>query len=198
MTDFGIKEALDILGVKDVNDGTSTGQHNFSNGEVIESYSPVDGKLIGKVKTTTKEDYDKVMKTASAAFVSWRSKPAPLRGEIVRQFGEKLREKKESREAFIDELMMPVGRQLAEQNLSFEIKGRPKHIYSIYRKMQRQQKPFEEIYDLFAIRIILEEPHTKEDCWRVYSIITDWYTPIPERFRDFIPRLSVFFYFIQK
>lgn len=98
----------------------------------------------------------------------------------------KLREKKESREAFIDELMMPVGRQLREQNLSFEIKGRPKHIYSIYRKMQRQQKPFEEIYDLFAIRIILEDPHTKEDCWRVYSIITDWYTPIPERFRDFI------------
>ena len=89
----------------------------------------------------------------------------------------KLREKKESREAFIDELMMPVGRQLREQNLSFEIKGRPKHIYSIYRKMQRQQKPFEEIYDLFAIRIILEDPHTKEDCWRVYSIITDWYTP---------------------
>ncbi len=98
----------------------------------------------------------------------------------------KLREKKESREAFIDEFMMPIGRQLVEQDFKFEIKGRPKHIYSIYRKMQRQQKPFEEIYDLFAIRIILEGEHTKEDCWRVYSIITDWYTPIPERFRDFI------------
>ncbi len=98
----------------------------------------------------------------------------------------KLKEKKESREVFIDEFMMPIGRQLVEQNFKFEIKGRPKHIYSIYRKMQRQQKPFEEIYDLFAIRIILEGEHTKEDCWRVYSIITDWYTPIPERFRDFI------------
>ncbi|RNC84773.1 MAG: bifunctional (p)ppGpp synthetase/guanosine-3',5'-bis(diphosphate) 3'-pyrophosphohydrolase [Balneola sp.] len=98
----------------------------------------------------------------------------------------KLREKKESREVFIDEFMMPIGRQLVEQEFKFEIKGRPKHIYSIYRKMQRQQKPFEEIYDLFAIRIILEGEHTKEDCWRVYSIITDWYTPIPERFRDFI------------
>lgn len=98
----------------------------------------------------------------------------------------KLREKKEAREAFIDEFMMPIGRQLIKQDFKFEIKGRPKHIYSIYRKMQRQQKPFEEIYDLFAIRIILEDPHTKEDCWRVYSIITDWYTPIPERFRDFI------------
>lgn len=98
----------------------------------------------------------------------------------------KLREKKEAREIFINEFMTPVEQQLRELKFNFEIKGRPKHIYSIYRKMQRQQKPFEEIYDLFAIRIILKEPHTKEDCWRVYSIITDWYTPIPERFRDFI------------
>ncbi len=98
----------------------------------------------------------------------------------------KLKEKRESREKFIDEFMNPVEKQLGEADLNFEIKGRPKHIYSIYKKMQRQQKPFEEIYDLFAIRIILENPHEKEDCWRVYSIITDLYTPIPERFRDFI------------
>ncbi|WP_138431580.1 RelA/SpoT family protein [Fodinibius saliphilus] len=98
----------------------------------------------------------------------------------------KLREKRESREAFIEEFMKPIREELDEQGFTFEIKGRPKHIYSIFRKMQRQQKPFEEIYDLFAIRIILEDPHSKEDCWRVYSIITDWYTPIPKRFRDFI------------
>ncbi|MDX1639245.1 MAG: bifunctional (p)ppGpp synthetase/guanosine-3',5'-bis(diphosphate) 3'-pyrophosphohydrolase [Balneolaceae bacterium] len=98
----------------------------------------------------------------------------------------KLREKKESREAFIEEFMEPIQDELSKQGFRFEIKGRPKHIYSIFKKMQRQQKPFEEIYDLFAIRIILEDPHTKEDCWRVYSIITDWYTPIPKRFRDFI------------
>ncbi|PAU93688.1 RelA/SpoT family protein [Aliifodinibius salipaludis] len=98
----------------------------------------------------------------------------------------KLREKKEAREAFIEEFMDPIDEELDKQGFTFEMKGRPKHIYSIFRKMQRQQKPFEEIYDLFAIRIILEEPHTKEDCWRVYSIITDWYTPIPKRFRDFI------------
>jgi len=98
----------------------------------------------------------------------------------------KLREKKESREAFIDEFMAPIQDELKKQGFTFEMKGRPKHIYSIFRKMQRQQKPFEEIYDLFAIRIILEDPHSKEDCWRVYSIITDWYTPIPKRFRDFI------------
>lgn len=98
----------------------------------------------------------------------------------------KLRDKKESREAFIDEFMAPIKNELEKQGFNFEIKGRPKHIYSIFRKMQRQQKPFEEIYDLFAIRVILEDPHTKEDCWRVYSVITDWYTPIPKRFRDFI------------
>lgn len=98
----------------------------------------------------------------------------------------KLREKKEAREAFIEDFMEPIEDELDKQGFTFEMKGRPKHIYSIFRKMQRQQKPFEEIYDLFAIRIILEEPHSKEDCWRVYSIITDWYTPIPKRFRDFI------------
>lgn len=98
----------------------------------------------------------------------------------------KLREKKADREDFIDEFMEPVRDQLYKAGFNFEIKGRPKHIYSIYRKMVSQQKPFEDIYDLFAIRIILDEPHTREDCWRVYSYITDSYTPMPERFRDFL------------
>ncbi|MDG1147095.1 MAG: aldehyde dehydrogenase family protein [Crocinitomicaceae bacterium] len=94
MTDFGIKEALLELGLKKINEGTSTGSDNFSNGEIIESYSPVDGKLIGKVKSTTKQDYEKVMESATKAFLSFRNMPAPQRGEIVRQFGNKLREKK--------------------------------------------------------------------------------------------------------
>jgi len=75
-TDFGIKEALRQLGVKDVNNGTSTGSDWFSNGEIIESYSPVDGQLIGKVKTTTRTDYDRVMDTATKAFLAWRDVPA--------------------------------------------------------------------------------------------------------------------------
>ena len=95
-TKFGIDDALKALGLNEINEGTSTGSNNFSSGEIIESYSPVDGTLIGKVKTTSQEDYDKVMATATAAFKTWRQKPAPLRGEIVRQFGEKLREKKEA------------------------------------------------------------------------------------------------------
>ncbi|PQJ80017.1 L-piperidine-6-carboxylate dehydrogenase [Polaribacter porphyrae] len=96
MTDFGIGKALKELGLQETNEGTSTGNQNFSSGKIIESYSPVDGKLIGKVKTTTKADYEKVMQAATEAFKTWRTKPAPLRGEIVRQFGEKLREKKEA------------------------------------------------------------------------------------------------------
>jgi aldehyde dehydrogenase (NAD+) len=94
-TDFGIKEALKQLGVKDVNDGTSTGSNSFGSGELISSYSPTDGQLIGKVSTTTREDYDKVIKTAQDAFLQFRAMPAPQRGEIVRQFGNRLRELKE-------------------------------------------------------------------------------------------------------
>ncbi|WP_111684659.1 L-piperidine-6-carboxylate dehydrogenase [Winogradskyella tangerina] len=95
-TDFGIKEALAQLGIKEINEGTSTGSNNFSNGELIASYSPVDGQLIAKVKSSTKEDYEKAMSAATEAFKTWRVMPAPQRGEIVRQFGEKLREKKEA------------------------------------------------------------------------------------------------------
>lgn len=92
---FGMTEALEILGVKQVNQGTSTGNNWFSNGDKIDSFSPVDGQLIASVTTTTAEDYEKVMQTASEAFKTFRLMPAPKRGEIVRQFGEKLRKYKE-------------------------------------------------------------------------------------------------------
>jgi len=92
---FGMTEALEILGVKAINEGTSTGNNHFSSGDLIESFSPVDGQLIGKVKTTTAADYERVMQTATEAFKTFRLMPAPKRGEIVRQFGEKLRKYKE-------------------------------------------------------------------------------------------------------
>lgn len=95
MTDFGIKEALQKLGVKELNEGSSTGSNWFAHGEIIESFSPVDGKLIAQVKSTTNKDYETVMAAATSAFKTWRTMPAPQRGEIVRQFGDKLRELKE-------------------------------------------------------------------------------------------------------
>lgn len=93
---FGMNEALEKLGIKLVNEGTSTGVENFSSGEILDSFSPVDGKLIASVKTSTLEDYEKVMRSATEAFKTFRLIPAPQRGEIVRQFGEKLRQNKEA------------------------------------------------------------------------------------------------------
>ena len=93
---FGIQGALKELGLEEINNGSSTGSDCFSSGELLESYSPVDGKLIGKVRCSTKEDYEKVMSAATSAFKSWRTVPAPKRGEMVRQFGDKLRTHKEA------------------------------------------------------------------------------------------------------
>ena len=96
MTNFDKTKMLQELGLKSINQGTSTGKNSFSSSnETMESYSPVDGLLIGKVSITSKEDYEKVLISASEAFIYWRKKPAPFRGEIVRQFGQKLRLKKE-------------------------------------------------------------------------------------------------------
>nr|WP_321415635.1 aldehyde dehydrogenase family protein [uncultured Allomuricauda sp.] len=94
-TAFGIKEALKELGLNEINNGTSTGTNWFSEGEIIASYSPVDGALIGKVKATTGEDYEKVINTAQEGFKKWRTMPAPQRGEVVRKFNDELRRLKE-------------------------------------------------------------------------------------------------------
>jgi len=89
-----IKNALNTLGLKDLNNGTSVGSLSFGSGKKIDSFSPVDGSLIGSVTTTTKEEYEKVIEIATSAFKTWRLIPAPKRGEIVRQYGEKLRKYK--------------------------------------------------------------------------------------------------------
>ena len=94
-TSFGIEEALKELGIKETNNGTSTGKNWFSNGKEIASYSPVDGKLIGKVSATSKDDFEKVISTATSGFKEWRTMPAPQRGEVVRKFNDELRRLKE-------------------------------------------------------------------------------------------------------
>ncbi len=96
MSHFKLEDMLSALGVKAVNNGSSTGQESTGKGKVIESISPVDGKVIAKVTTTTREEYDQIVTTAEGAFKTWRMMPAPARGEIVRQYGEKLREKKDA------------------------------------------------------------------------------------------------------
>ncbi|MBM3427208.1 MAG: aldehyde dehydrogenase family protein [Bacteroidetes bacterium] len=91
-----MQEILKTLGLEAVNAGTSTGLKFMGSGEVISSYSPVDGKHIADVKSTTREEYEQVILTAQKAYQEWRLIPAPKRGEIVRQFGEKLRAKKDA------------------------------------------------------------------------------------------------------
>jgi len=100
----------------------------------------------------------------------------------------RLEEMAEQREAYISEFIKPLEERLEEEGYEFKIYGRVKNVYSIHRKMKRQSKPIDEIYDIFAIRIVLQSDGKKgkEDCWRVYSLVTDQYKPLPERFRDFI------------
>ena len=88
---FDVSAMLRKLKIKDSNNGVSTGNQSFGSGPSIDSYSPVNGKLIASVNTATKEDYERVMKAAGEAYPVWRNIPAPKRGDIVRQFGDKLR-----------------------------------------------------------------------------------------------------------
>ena len=92
---INIQETLCTLGILEVNAGSSTGQKSYKSDNIIHSYSPVDGKLIGSVSVTTEKEYEKIIQTASLAFKHWRNIPAPKRGEIVRQYGEKLRKYKQ-------------------------------------------------------------------------------------------------------
>ncbi len=101
---------------------------------------------------------------------------------------EKLNATKEARDAYIKNFIGPIEEQLLKQNLKFHIKGRTKSIHSIWQKMKKQHCEFEGVYDLFAIRIILDSPPQKEKlhCWQTYSIITDMYQPNPKRLRDWL------------
>ncbi|MGN6396126.1 MAG: RelA/SpoT family protein [Mucilaginibacter sp.] len=100
----------------------------------------------------------------------------------------KLNEKKTEREKFIRDFIEPVKKVLEGQGLHADIFGRPKSIHSIWNKMKKKAIPFEEVYDLFAIRIILDSAPEAEkaDCWKAYSIVTDLYRPNPDRLRDWI------------
>ncbi len=101
---------------------------------------------------------------------------------------EKLNATKQARDRYIDAFIEPIKKKLEEAGLKFHMKGRTKSIHSIYQKMKKQGCPFEGVYDLFAIRIILDSPLDKEkqECWQAYSIVTDMYLPNPKRLRDWL------------
>jgi GTP diphosphokinase / guanosine-3',5'-bis(diphosphate) 3'-diphosphatase len=108
--------------------------------------------------------------------------------EKYKEIIKKLKDTTAKRERFIKKFISPIEKELKEQGVEYEIKGRPKAVYSIWQKMKKQNVEFEEVYDIFAIRIILNSKPSKEkaDCWRVYSVVTDFYQPNPKRLRDWI------------
>jgi GTP pyrophosphokinase len=100
----------------------------------------------------------------------------------------KLNETKRSRDKYIEEFIKPVSKRLDKTGLKYEIKGRTKSIHSINNKLKKQKIEFESVYDLFAIRVILDSPAEleKAHCWQVYSVITDMYQPNPKRLKDWL------------
>ncbi|MBD9134012.1 MAG: bifunctional (p)ppGpp synthetase/guanosine-3',5'-bis(diphosphate) 3'-pyrophosphohydrolase, partial [Alistipes indistinctus] len=108
--------------------------------------------------------------------------------EDYRQIEAKIQETEADRSKFIEKFSQPIIEKLKGNDIDFEISGRVKSIYSIWRKMKRMHIGFDEVYDLFAIRIVIDCPREQEKafCWAVYSIVTDFYTPNPDRMRDWI------------
>jgi guanosine-3',5'-bis(diphosphate) 3'-pyrophosphohydrolase len=140
--------------------------------ETIYLYAPLAHRLgLNAIKTELEDLYLRFTDNAS-----------------YRDIANKIDETKSSRNRFIKQFVQPITEEIEKLNVDCEIKSRPKSIYSIFNKMRKQNIPFEEVYDLFAIRIILDTPVEQEKsfCWQVYSIVTDYYTPNPDRLRDWI------------
>jgi GTP pyrophosphokinase len=111
-----------------------------------------------------------------------------LEPDAYKDIARKLAETKRERTRYINEFIRPIKEKMIAGHFDFEIYGRPKSIHSIWNKIKKKSVAFEEVYDLFAIRVILNSPpeKEKEDCWKVYSMITDEYNPSPERLRDWL------------
>lgn len=108
--------------------------------------------------------------------------------DTYKYIAERIKQTKAARDKFIKDFIAPIQKELERAGLQFVVKGRPKSIFSIWNKMKKQNIPFEEVYDLFAIRIIVDTSLESEKtaCWKVYSIVTDFYKPNPDRLRDWI------------
>ena len=137
--------------------------------ETLEIYAPLAHRFgLAKVKWEFEDLAFKHLNTSDYEYIS-----------------RKLNAKRREREAYIRKFIQPIKERLTTDEYRFEITGRPKHIYSIYNKMVKRSKPIEEIYDLFAVRVILDTGD-KNDCFSVYGIVSEIYTPVPERFKDYI------------
>lgn len=141
-----------------------------------------------RIASETLEIYAPFANRFGLAKVKWELEDLAfkyLNKEAYNEISKKLKETRREREDYIKNITAPIRERLDEHELSYEIGGRPKHFYSIYKKMIKQNKPLEDIYDLSAIRIILESNDPNE-CYYVLGIINQLFKPIPDRFKDFI------------
>lgn len=108
--------------------------------------------------------------------------------DLYTQIAHKLNESKQERDKYIAEFIAPIKKKLEDDGFKFEIKGRTKSIYSIWNKMRKQNAELKDIYDLFAIRIIIDTPlkNERSDCWKAFAIVTDMFKPNPSRLKDWI------------
>ncbi len=158
--------------MRQIKDATNLEARNQVSNEAAYLYAPLAHKLgLYKLKSELEDLSLKYMET-----------------EVYYHIKEKLNETKSSRDRYIASFIQPIQKKLEDSGLKFHIKGRTKSIHSIYQKMKKQKCPFEGVYDLFAIRIILESEFEKEkqECWQVYSIVSDMYMPNPKRLRDWL------------
>lgn len=156
-----IKQSLERLGIKDINSGATTGTNWFNTtGTIIESYSPVDGKLIAKVQEGSKEDYNKIVETAQAAYKIWREVPAPKRGEIVRQMGEELRKYKNDLGLLVSYEMGKIYQEgLGEVQEMIDIAdfavGQSRQLYGFTMKSERERhRMFEQYQSIGVVGVI--------------------------------------------
>ncbi len=141
-----------------------------------------------KVASETLEIYAPFAHRFGLARVRWELEDLAFKyldRKDYEELSRKLNAKRREREHYIKKFVSPIEKKLKEQGFVFEINGRPKHLFSIHNKMLNRGKPLEEIYDLFAVRIILETDNPN-DCFAVYGIVSEIYIPIPERFKDYI------------
>lgn len=108
--------------------------------------------------------------------------------DIYEEISQKLKKTKAVRTRFVNRFSLPIKEELSRQGVQFEMKARTKSIFSIFNKMRKKNISFEEIYDVFAIRVIIDAPQEKEkaECWNAYSVVTDFYQPNPDRLRDWL------------
>lgn len=139
-----------------------------------------------RIARETREIYAPLAHRLGIARIKWELEDLSfkvLNPKDYEEISKNINEKRRERESYIQRMSRPIKRELKKANIQAEISGRPKHLYSIYKKMERRDKPFEEIYDLFAIRILAKKV---DECYFALGIVHTLYTPIHDRFKDYI------------